>query len=86
MADRDLRVAATTEDPDWRFGIAYNSALKLCTILLSASGYRASRDLNHYRTLMSLPIILGAERASDAAYLDQERVFGALGVLALSTQ
>ncbi len=25
---------------DWQFGIAYNAALKLCTALLYASGYR----------------------------------------------
>jgi len=32
-AQRDLSA-------DWKFGIAYNAALQLCTILLNASGYR----------------------------------------------
>ena len=44
---------------DWRFGIAYNTALKLCTILLYASGYRAERTLQHYRTIQAMPLILG---------------------------
>lgn len=74
MVDRDLRVAKATEDIDWSFGIAYNAALKLCTVLLYASGYRASRDLNHYRTLMALPLILRAVRAGDGSYLDQCRM------------
>jgi|GEM_PF-1381705 len=74
MVHRDLHVATGTADLDWSFGIAYNAALKLCTILLFASGYRAGRDLNHYRTLTSLPLILGPDRAPDAAYLDQCRM------------
>jgi predicted nuclease with RNAse H fold len=36
---------------DWRFGIAYNAALKLCTILLYAEGYKAERTLQRYRTI-----------------------------------
>jgi len=55
---------------DWRFGIAYNAALKLCTILLGAEGYRPSHDLAHYRTLQTLPLILGESRKFDADYLD----------------
>ena len=74
MVDRDLRVAKATDDADWSFGIACNATLKLCTILLYASGYRASRDLNHYRTLTALPLILGQGRAGDASYLDQGRM------------
>jgi hypothetical protein len=55
---------------DWRFGIAYNAALKLCTILLYAEGFRPDKNLAHYRTLQSLPLILGDKRKSDAEYLD----------------
>ena len=33
---------------DWRFGIAYNAALKLCTVLLYAEGYRPEKSLAHY--------------------------------------
>jgi len=55
---------------DWRFGIAYNAALKLCTVLLYAEGYRPEKTLAHYRTLQALPLILGDKRKSDAEYLD----------------
>lgn len=67
---RDLDDAERDISADWRFGIAYNAALKLCTILLHASGYRPEKTLQHYRTLAALPLILGAERKGDAAYLD----------------
>jgi len=59
---------------DWRFGIAYNAALKLCTVLLYASGYRAERNLQHYRTMQALPLILGDDKKGDATYLDACRV------------
>ena len=74
IVDRDLREAAHAESPDWRFGIAYNAALKLCTMLLHASGYRAEHSLQHYRTLGALPLVLGAERESDARFLDACRL------------
>jgi hypothetical protein len=59
---------------DWQFGIAYNAALKLCTILLYAEGYRAGQGLQHYRTIQALPLILGNSREADAAYLDACRI------------
>ncbi len=55
---------------DWRFGIAYNAALKLCTILIYAEGYRPEKSLAHYRTLQAFPLILGAGKEDDAGYLD----------------
>lgn len=55
---------------DWRFGIAYNSALKLCTILLYAEGYRPAGAFKHYRPIQALPLILGPERKPDAEYLE----------------
>ena len=71
IVERDLRDAIESGiSADWRFGIAYNAALKLCTILLYAEGYKAERTLQHYRTIQSLPLILGAERRTDANYLD----------------
>jgi len=70
VVDRDIKDATAPISPDWRFGIAYNAALKLCTILLNAEGYRASRDLHHYRAIMAMPLILGNARSSDAEYLD----------------
>jgi hypothetical protein len=71
IVDRDLLDAAQVGiSADWRFGIAYNAVLKLCTILLHAEGYRPERSQHHYRTLAALPLILGAGRREDAAYLD----------------
>lgn len=71
IADRDLADARTDRlSPDWKFGIAYNAALKLCTILLYSRGFRPEKNLAHFRTLASLPEILGPERKGDAAYLD----------------
>lgn len=60
---RDLADARRSDlSDDWRFGIAYNAALKLCTILLYAEGYRPAHNLAHYRTLQALPLILGNDR------------------------
>ncbi len=71
IVERDLQDAETGElSADWKFGIAYNAALKLCTILISAEGYRPEKTLQHYRTLQALPMILGAGRKADAEYLD----------------
>jgi len=71
IADRDLADARTERlSTDWQFGIAYNAALKLCTILLYAEGFRPEKNLAHYRTLQALPHILGPEKQPDADYLD----------------
>jgi hypothetical protein len=67
---RDLKDAESGVSDDWRFGIAYNAALKLCTILLYAEGYRAEKNLQHYRTIQAVPLILGADRKADVDYLD----------------
>ena len=69
IVDRDLNDAKGNISADWQFGIAYNAALKLCTILLYAEGYRPERNLAHYRTLEALPLILGKELQADADYL-----------------
>ena len=73
IVERDLLDAQRDISPDWRFGIAYNAALKLCTILLYAEGYRPSRESQHYRTLAALPEILGDPKKADAQYLDDCR-------------
>ena len=71
IVDRDLKdVEAKGLSDDWKFGIAYNAALKLCTILLQASGYRPEKTLAHFRTLQCLPFILGEKHKSNADYLD----------------
>ena len=70
IVDRDVRDASEGISADWRFGIAYNAALKLCMVLLYAAGYKAERTLQHYRTIQALPLILGPEKKEDAAYLE----------------
>lgn len=75
IVDRDLADARSAElSTDWQFGIAYNAALKLCTILLYAEGYRPERSNAHYRTLQALPHILGLEATRDSDYLDTCRI------------
>ena len=75
IVDRDISDAKTESvSNDWQFGIAYNAALKLCTVLLHAEGYRAGQGLQHYRTIQALPLILGESRKNDALYLDACRV------------
>ena len=69
IVERDLQDARREISADWRFGIAYNAALKLCRILLSAEGYRPSHELQHYRTLAALPEILGEAKKPDANIL-----------------
>lgn len=71
IVDRDLADASAEGlSLDWRFGIAYNATLKLCTMLVYAEGFRPEKNLAHYRTLQALPLILGAEWEEDADYLD----------------
>jgi hypothetical protein len=67
---RDLGDAEGDISPGWRFGIAYNAALKLCTILLHASGYRPEKTLQHYRAIAALPEILGKHWQEEADYLE----------------
>ena len=59
VVERDMHDAAQPVSTDWRFNIAYNAALKLCTILLYSEGYRPKREMGHYRTIAALPLILG---------------------------
>lgn len=71
IVERDLKDASAKGiSDDWKFGIAYNAALKLCTILLHCSGYRPEKNLAHYRTLQALPLILGDKHIPNADYLD----------------
>lgn len=71
IADRDLADAgAGGISSDWKFGIAYNAALKLCPMLLYDAGYMPEKSLAHYRTLLSIVHTLGPGRRSDADYLD----------------
>ena len=73
IVEWDLHDAEGPISIDWRFGIAYNAALKLCTILLRVEGYLAAHGLQHYRTIQAMPLILGESRKHDAIYLDSCR-------------
>jgi hypothetical protein len=70
IVERDLADAGRDISADWRFGIAYNAALRLCTILLYAEGYRPERSLQHYRTIQALALVLGPDRKADVEYLE----------------
>lgn len=71
IVKRDMKDAQEDAiSDDWRFGIAYNAALKLCAVLLYAEGYRPEKSLAHFRTIQALPFILGDNRKPDAEYLD----------------
>ena len=70
IVDRDLKDVKQDISSDSKFGLAYNAALTLCTILLYAEGYKATRTQHHYYTIQSLPHILGSSKTSDAEYLN----------------
>ena len=75
IVERDIKDAGNPGlSADWKFGIAYNAALKLCRILLHASGYRSENKDNHFRTIASLTLILGNSRSDDADYLNSCRI------------
>ncbi|MBI4513537.1 MAG: hypothetical protein HY702_05445 [Gemmatimonadetes bacterium] len=69
----DLANAEKDISPAWRFAIAYNAALRLCSVALSAAGYRAAREQKHYRTIAALPLVLGPEARELAEFLDRCR-------------
>ncbi len=72
IVNRDLTDAAVGSiSQDWRYGIAYNAALKLCLILLYAEGFKPAKGaLAHSRTLGALPHVLGPTHQGDADYLE----------------
>ncbi len=62
VADRDLRDCVSPGlSEDWRLAIAYNAALQCASAALAASGYRASREAHHYRTIRTLAHTIGAD-------------------------
>ena len=71
IVDRDIRDSKSSEvSYDWQFGIAYNAALKLATILVRWSGYRVKGQGHHMTTFSMIPLILGPTSKDDAIYLD----------------
>ncbi len=62
MADRDLAQCQTPQlSPDWQLSIAYNAALQAAIAALAATGYRASREAQHYRVIQSLAYTIKAD-------------------------
>lgn len=62
IADRDLKDSqAVGLTDDWKLNIAYNSALQSATAALLACGYRASREMHHYRVIGSLAYTIDAD-------------------------
>jgi HEPN domain-containing protein len=72
-AAADLADARKDLSAVWRFAIAYNAALRLCTAALNAAGYRAAREQKHYRTIAALPLVLGPKVRELAEFLDHCR-------------
>jgi hypothetical protein len=65
VAARDLEASATNGlHNDWKFNIAYNSALQLATAALAATGYQAERNAHHYRVIQTLQFTLGMDAKS----------------------
>ncbi len=75
IVQRDLSDANLQNlSPDWQFGIAYNAALKLCTIILHVHGYRPENVLAHYRTIMALKEISDQKWRKHCSYLNECRM------------
>src|SRR3989338_16665 len=63
LADRDLKDSQARDlTDDWKLNIAYNSALQTATAALLACGYRASREMHHYRVIGSLAYTISASK------------------------
>lgn len=75
IVERDLADAEISAlSVDWRFGIAYNAALKLCTIILYAQGYRPENAFAHYRAIMALKEISNQNWKDHSVYLNSCRM------------
>jgi hypothetical protein len=71
IVDRDLKDSFTQElSDDWKFGIAYNAALKLATILVRHAGFRVRGNGFHLNTIQLIPHFLGKKYQEYADYLD----------------
>lgn len=64
-SDRDLADAAVPGlSGAWKFSIAYNGILQAAAAALAAAGYRAERELHHYRVIQSLRHTIGLDAQS----------------------
>ena len=71
IVERDFADSDSSDiSADWRFGIAYNAALKLATVLIRASGFRIKGQGHHMNVIATIPYILGNDKQDDSDYLD----------------
>lgn len=75
IVDRDIKEAKEgCHDTDWQFAIAYNAALQLATLVIRASGYRATSKVgHHWVTFAVLPDLLGEKYFKAAEYFNDCR-------------
>ncbi len=63
IVDRDLGDSkAPGISYDWQFGISYNAALKLATILVRSACYRVKGQGHHMNTISLIPYFLGKSK------------------------
>ena len=71
IVERDISDSKASDVSfDWQFGIAYNAALKLATILVRGSNFRVKSGGHHMNTILMIPLILGEKMKDDSEYLD----------------
>lgn len=71
IVERDIKDSKASEvSYDWQFGIAYNAALKLATILVRSAGYRVKGQGHHMNTIALIPEFLGKDKKEYSDYLD----------------
>ncbi len=71
IVDRDLKDSYTQNlSDDWRFGIAYNAALKLATLLVRHAGFRVRGNGFHLNSIKLIVHFLGPKYQSYADYLE----------------
>lgn len=65
LADRDIEQSQVPGlGPEWRFDIAYNSALQSAIAALAAAGFRAERANKHLRVIECLEFTVGLDRTT----------------------
>lgn len=65
LADRDVQQSQTHGlGSEWRFDIAYNSALQSATAALAVAGYRSERANKHLRVIECLEFTIALNRAT----------------------
>jgi len=72
IVERDINDSKASEvSYDWQFGIAYNAALKLATILVRSAGYRVKGQGHHMNTIALIPEFLGNDKKEYRYFLDK---------------